>query len=116
MFQKVFDDAGVSPGEEAVEIADLGIEAVVSFRHQHHTAVSTGGDGTDTVSQFGDFSGTVYKFGVTNAEFAECGTGFFIDTDTGDDQRAEKVTFTAFVDTAVGGDDLRNRRTNCRKY
>ena len=54
-FEEIFYHSGMSPGEEAVEVTDAGVEGVVSFRHYGDHGVSAEGDFADIFGEFDDF-------------------------------------------------------------
>lgn len=96
----VLDGAGVGPGEEAVDVAELRVELVVAAGH----------DDDDLVGECaGDLCGGSRRAGigevlaVLHAELGEDGPLRGGDADGGDDEGAEVVALAALVAADPGG-------------
>ena len=97
----------MSPRQHTVQIAEAFIKAVVSF----HLEVDNGKIFPahalfDLQGKSGDLFVRGDLLGVAHAQGLQRPAGFFCDIDSGDDKGTEKVSFTAFVDTAVRSYDL----------
>lgn len=101
-FHEVFNGAGVSPGEEAVE-SHAFVMVVVFF-------VADGHDGRDAAGRldnlFGELSDLFVRrnlFGVLDAFCFEDFDDGFVDVDSGHAKGTEEVAFAAFVDAQPRG-------------
>lgn len=102
-FHEVFNGAGVSPGEDAVDGFHFLVKPVVFF-------VADGHDGSDAAGRldnlFGELSDLFVRrnlFRVLDAFRFEIFDDGFVDVDSGHTKGSEEVAFAAFVDTQPGG-------------
>ena len=97
------DGAGVAPGQEAVDVGDLGVEPVVRRRAEE--------DDGDVLAaeELADLGGELLDLpvgdglGVAHAQVGEGLAGGLVDEGRAGDEGAEDVALAAFVGAHVGG-------------
>jgi hypothetical protein len=99
-FAEVFDDAGVAPGEQAVEVANLGEEGVVAFGADGHDALRRAG-APDAFGQVADAFVGRDALAVGDAEVLKVPGDLAVHIDAGDDEGAEEVALAAFIDAEM---------------
>jgi A/G-specific adenine glycosylase len=106
LFEQIFQRAGMSPGEQSVEIAKLPIEFVILLRTQAEDGMRR--------AQSANFSGQLANspirrdaFAVGNPEFPKGPGQLGIDVNRRDDQRPEEIAFARFINSDVGAEHLR---------
>src|SRR5881275_789078 len=95
--QQILDDAGVSPAEQAVEIAEFLIKFVVTRWPDCNHVGSRTCDPPDFFCQRMNPCVRSDLFTVLHPEIEQLTRSFPIDKDTRDHQRSEKIAFPTFV-------------------
>lgn len=103
-FAEIFDDAGMAPGEEAVEVADFFVERVVFIGGNDDDLADEAGGVADNFGEFADLGVGADGLAVADAGVAKMAGAVFIRVGAGDDEGSEKVTLAAFVDAEVRGE------------
>src|SRR5438874_8122922 len=95
--KKIFDDPGMSPTEETVEIAEFLIELVVTCRPNRNHVGSLAPTPPNFFGQRVNPCVRSDPLAVLHPEIEELARALTIDKDTRDYQRSEKIAFPAFI-------------------
>src|SRR4029077_16233235 len=95
--QKIFDDSGMSPTEETVEIPEFLIELVVTCRPDRNHVGSLARNPPNFFGQRMNPYVRSHPLTVLHPEIVEFARAFTIDEDTRDHQGSKKIALPAFV-------------------
>ena len=106
LFEQVGDDGGVSPSQEFVEVGKVAVEFVVFLRSEHDDFADDSGRFSNLAREFANLGVGGDSLAVHDAGIHQ-GTGnLAIRVGTGDDERAEKISFATLVDSKMRGKHL----------